>query len=597
MTGLLLVSLVIVECLLVRTPTSFAYQTTTNLFRKSSALRTIGTVSRPATTTSSSSSSSSSDTFSSVTSSSSSSKQNPWESFDYLQHWYPCCWDVDVPVNTPTQVTLFDVNYAIVRHAPDNKNPQDKKDATTTTTNSLVTAVVDQCPHRAALLSEGRVTEAGWLQCAYHGWTFNGTTGACVDIPQAALAAGGTGGTTLSYSQRTGATAIPACIHQGLIWLWPGPVPEGDNALLPTPPTIPELDDPSFGIAGKAVRDFPMIDWTLLLSNILDPDHGLFAHQASSFDWYVASPDHPLEIEESFDNHSWTMISRVPAIHKILLKSQQRREGATAASGSAKTKKRETEQKDNKKKDAPVLYATSTLQAPCTVTLARRDENKRTKGVACFWVCPVGTGRSRFLSLAAFKGSPIKIPRWFQHMALNGFLDQDSVLVASQQPPVLQAEALGQRRSDLFVYQSPTDKAVRRIDQFWDATVAKAPNRQRTLLQQQLWPLQDRTIVLDRKTQHLDICPDSQDAVRNCQRIRNVGVAVSAVWTALSLSTVRPNLPAVVKSVVWPAVALTTAYFAEQIRSSFYYKYTRDKLRKDLSKIPKKTWADLPAKE
>lgn len=326
----------------------------------------------------------------------------------------------------------------------------------------------------------------------------------------------------------------------------------------------------------------------------LAQDHGLFAHQASSFDWYVASPDHPLEIEESFDNNSWTMISRVPAIHKILLKSQQRREKA----GSTKAKK-DKKQKDNdkKKKDAPVLYATSTLQAPCTVTLARRDENKRTKGVACFWVCPVGTGRSRFLSLAAFKGSPIKIPRWFQHMALNGFLDQDSVLVASQQPPVLQAEALGQRRSDLFVYQSPTDKTVRRIDQFWDATVAKAPNRQRTLLQQQLWPLLDRTVVLDRKTQHLDICPDSQDAVRNCQRIRNVGVAISAIWTALSLSTLRPNLPAFVKSVAWPAVALTTAYFAEQIRSSFYYKYTRDKLRKDLSKIPKKTWTDLPAKE
>lgn len=44
-------------------------------------------------------------------------------------------------------------------------------------------AYVDRCPHRAAALSEGRMTASGHLQCAYHGWTF-GRDGSCLNIPQ-----------------------------------------------------------------------------------------------------------------------------------------------------------------------------------------------------------------------------------------------------------------------------------------------------------------------------------------------------------------------------------------------------------------------------
>lgn len=42
----------------------------------------------------------------------------------------------------------------------------------------------DVCPHRLAPLSEGRIDEAGCLQCSYHGWSFGGN-GSCTRIPQA----------------------------------------------------------------------------------------------------------------------------------------------------------------------------------------------------------------------------------------------------------------------------------------------------------------------------------------------------------------------------------------------------------------------------
>ncbi|EIP87900.1 Rieske (2Fe-2S) domain-containing protein [Burkholderia humptydooensis MSMB43] len=44
-------------------------------------------------------------------------------------------------------------------------------------------AMEDRCAHRRAPLSLGRVTPDGRLQCGYHGWIYDGASGACVAIP------------------------------------------------------------------------------------------------------------------------------------------------------------------------------------------------------------------------------------------------------------------------------------------------------------------------------------------------------------------------------------------------------------------------------
>jgi nitrite reductase/ring-hydroxylating ferredoxin subunit len=46
-----------------------------------------------------------------------------------------------------------------------------------------VRALEDRCRHRRAPLSLGRVTADGRLQCGYHGWTYDGLSGACTGIP------------------------------------------------------------------------------------------------------------------------------------------------------------------------------------------------------------------------------------------------------------------------------------------------------------------------------------------------------------------------------------------------------------------------------
>jgi len=44
-------------------------------------------------------------------------------------------------------------------------------------------ALEDRCPHRRAPLSLGCILESGAIQCGYHGWTFDGSSGQLVDIP------------------------------------------------------------------------------------------------------------------------------------------------------------------------------------------------------------------------------------------------------------------------------------------------------------------------------------------------------------------------------------------------------------------------------
>ena len=476
---------------------------------------------------------------------------NRWESFDYEQHWYPTMWEMDLVENKPTKVTLFDVDYVLAKDS-----------------NGKVTALQDKCPHKAAALSEGRITKSGFIQCAYHGWSFDGSTGDCVQIPQA-------GPGVTNFPARTCAQAVPVRIWQNLIWLWPG----AKQNKYPDPPSIPEMDLPDWKQT-QIVRDFP-VDWSLLLSNIMDPDHGMYAHTALAFDFYSASANHPLTIEESFDNKGWTLKAGVDAVEKLLALDKEKRK---TLGYKVKPEKNATA--------TGKLTATTFFQAPTTVALSRRDENNNTKFVTAFWVCPVGTGRSRFLSVALSNGLPFSVPRWAFQISVNRFLDQDTQLVASQQPPVLSAEAEGVEhpRQSLYAYSSATDRAVRLIDQFWDSTLSKAPNRKQTLNllynSGQLQHTPPREIVLDRKTQHLDICPASQQFVRNIKRLRNACLGITMVWLFRSLF--RRQI-----SKLWLPIGSTlVAWVADLLKKQFYYRKTDKSRDKDLAQIPVKAWLD-----
>ncbi len=78
-------------------------------------------------------------------------------------HWHPVALIDDV-AHQPLAVTLLDQPLVLWRDAA-----------------GQVQAWADQCPHRGARLSLGRV-QGGVLECPYHGWRFE-ASGRCVQVP------------------------------------------------------------------------------------------------------------------------------------------------------------------------------------------------------------------------------------------------------------------------------------------------------------------------------------------------------------------------------------------------------------------------------
>ncbi|NJK29744.1 MAG: Rieske 2Fe-2S domain-containing protein, partial [Acaryochloris sp. SU_5_25] len=89
--------------------------------------------------------------------------------FNFFQHWYPIALLEDLDPKRPTPITLLGQHYVIWQ-------PRD---------SNQYLVFHDQCPHRLAPLSEGRIDDqTGQLMCSYHGWQFN-AEGHCTHIPQA----------------------------------------------------------------------------------------------------------------------------------------------------------------------------------------------------------------------------------------------------------------------------------------------------------------------------------------------------------------------------------------------------------------------------
>jgi phenylpropionate dioxygenase-like ring-hydroxylating dioxygenase large terminal subunit len=123
-------------------------------------------------------------------------------------------------------------------------------------------ALLDRCPHRNAPLSLGRVVRGGRLECAYHGWQFEGS-GRCAFVP-------GLMGGSDARERRAPACAVREA--HGFIWVWP----EFDDTPQAEPFSLPEL---AAGYA-RVVRSVEA-PGTLhaTLENALDVPHTAFLHR------------------------------------------------------------------------------------------------------------------------------------------------------------------------------------------------------------------------------------------------------------------------------------------------------------------------------
>ncbi|MBV9385309.1 MAG: Rieske 2Fe-2S domain-containing protein, partial [Chroococcidiopsidaceae cyanobacterium CP_BM_ER_R8_30] len=158
--------------------------------------------------------------------------------FNFLQQWYPVSPIEDLDHKRPTPVTLLELQLVIWQ--PSNTD--------------RYCVFLDQCPHRLAPLSEGRVDEkTGHLMCSYHGWQFD-SEGICTHIPQAENQ-----NLIAKNQQELCAIALPCQQENDLLWVWPD-VNSADIADSKPLPLSPLVNASKGFVWSSFVRDLAY-DW------------------------------------------------------------------------------------------------------------------------------------------------------------------------------------------------------------------------------------------------------------------------------------------------------------------------------------------------
>lgn len=160
--------------------------------------------------------------------------------------WYPACRSDDLR-RGPVGISLMDTPLVVFRDGA-----------------GRAAALLDRCPHRNVPLSMGRVHSDGRLECAYHGWRFDGS-GQCGGIP-------GLDDSAAAAPVR-GVPSWPAREEDGFVWVWADP--DSDPARGPF--ALPALAGPG---AGETVFTYDL-DCTMhaAIENALDVPHTAFLHR------------------------------------------------------------------------------------------------------------------------------------------------------------------------------------------------------------------------------------------------------------------------------------------------------------------------------
>ncbi len=387
--------------------------------------------------------------------------------FDFFQQWYPVSPVEDLKRDRPTPIKLLGQNFVIWQPGNPSGNPAELE---------TFIALRDECPHRLAPLSEGRIDEkTGNLMCSYHGWQFD-PAGECQKIPQ------------LENPERLTnnaanfcVTAFPCRVANGLVWVWPD-AHSKDVADETELPLSPQIDAEKGFVWSSMVRDLAY-DWQTLVENVADPSHVPFAHHGVQGDRNYARPM-KMEILTSTSD----LID-------------------VDAQGNVKSR--------------------ITFQPPCRLEYAIDFGDGRKVGLVTYCL-PTEPGRSRIVAQFPrnFDRQKLRLtPRWFEHLTLrNNVLDGDMVLLHQQ-------EKLLQQRSESWktAYKMPagSDRMVIEFRNWFDRHGKSTYP----------WPEiptegVSREVALDRYHQHTEICGSCRGALRQIQRLQLVLVGVFAIAIA-----------------------------------------------------------------
>ncbi|HEV7714212.1 MAG TPA: aromatic ring-hydroxylating dioxygenase subunit alpha [Steroidobacteraceae bacterium] len=168
-----------------------------------------------------------------------------------------------------------------------------------------VVALTDRCPHRAALLSQGRL-EGDAVRCMYHGIKFD-SAGRCMQIPGQDL-----------IPPKMRVRSYPVVERDHLIWIWPGDPAKADPALIVD---FPYLGDPQWkGIPAYLHYD---ANYLLIVDNLSDFAHLAFVHThtlgGSEEYAYVTKPIAIERLERGFKVERWHLNAEPPPFHRKVI--------------------------------------------------------------------------------------------------------------------------------------------------------------------------------------------------------------------------------------------------------------------------------------
>ncbi|QQE66441.1 cell death suppressor protein Lls1 [Leptolyngbya sp. BL0902] len=407
--------------------------------------------------------------------------------FDVAEAWYPVAYVEDLDKALPTRFTLLDRGLVIW---------WDPKAATWH-------VFEDKCPHRLAPLSEGRVNEAGLLECPYHGWAFAGD-GTCEHIPQQPA------DTQSQISSRACALALPATVRQGLLFVYPG---KAENAPQVEVPIIgPVEEEPDGWVMLNTFRDLPY-DALTLLENVLDASHIPYTHHKTVGNRENAAPME-MEVVESSKQGFRGLWPEGPRKGKL---------------GTQHT----------------------TFVAP---GLMYHDLTSQQFGrtLTVVYATPIRKGECRLFARFPFKFSSklpgffIKLtPRWFSHIGNNGVLEDDQIFLHIQERELEKAGAKPYAQACYLPTQA--DRYVLAYRK-WLSDFQADP-----FPGQPLPPEQTKAALLDRYSSHTQHCGSCRVALKRIQTIRTgLLIGSAGTWSMIPLTVaLAGHLP------VWGGALLT----------------------------------------
>lgn len=388
--------------------------------------------------------------------------------FNFFQHWYPVSPIQDIDPKRPTSVVILGLRLVIWK-------PKSSK---------TYQVFLDQCPHRLAPLSEGRVdTQTGNLMCSYHGWQFD-PQGICTHIPQIENSE-----IVTKNQKNLCAVTLPVRQENDLLWVWPD-AKSAEQASVTPLPLSPQIDASKGFVWDSFVRDLEY-DWQTLVENVADPAHVPFAHHGLQGNRQQAVPM-PMNIEKSTVD-----------LIEVLLERDLRR-------------------------------TTITFQPPCRLEYAISiGDSGKQLGIVTYCI-PVSPGKSRIV--AQFPINFVKtlhhlIPRWWVHIMIrNPILDGDMILLHQQEHFLQQRQSVESWKT---AYKLPTsaDRLVIEFRNWFDKyCYGHLPWSQVGISTQENSKINDnRSVVLDRYKQHTQHCSSCRGALRVIQRLQVVLLAYSAI--------------------------------------------------------------------